>query len=194
MQPIYPLRGERLDLRPLAMSDAARHFEIFSNPSVVRFLYEEPMDEATAMEHMIRRTNVDLPTEGNWMNLAVQVRGEGSLIGEVGIANISQVHRHYEVGYVFHPACSGHGYATEATALMVELAFSALGAHRVSGRLDARNLASARVLDRLGMRREGQLVENEFVKGEWTDEAIYAVLEREWRARRGPARDFGFRA
>ena len=104
------------------------------------------------------------------------------MIGEVGIANVSQVHRHCEVGYVFHPEGSGHGYATEATALMVELAFSALGAHRVSGRLDARNLASARVLDRLGMRREGQLVENEFVKGEWTDEVDYAILEDEWRA------------
>jgi RimJ/RimL family protein N-acetyltransferase len=86
------------------------------------------------------------------------------------------------------------GYATEASAVMVELAFSTLGAHRVSGRLDARNDASARVLERLGMRREGHLVENEYVKGEWTDEALYAVLEVEWRAVRGPARTFHLRA
>ena len=175
------------------MGDSARHLEIFSDPDVVRYLYEEPMNEAGAMEHMMRRATVDLPAEGNWMNLAVEVRGEGVLVGEVGISYVSQVHRHYEVGYVFHPACAGHGYATEATALMVELAFSALGAHRVSARLDARNLASARLLERLGMRREGRLIENEFVKGEWTDEAIYAILDREWRAERGPALDFGFR-
>ena len=66
---------------------------------------------------------------------------------------------------------------------MVALAFDELGAHRVMGRLDARNLASARVLERLGMRREGFLRENEFVKGEWTDEFVYAITEDEWRAR-----------
>ena len=193
MQPIYPLRTERLDIRPLSVNDASRHHAIFSNPDVVRYLYEEPMDEATAMEHLLRRSGVDLPTEGNWMNLGVEVRGAGLLIGELGVANISQVHHHYEVGYVFDPAYSGHGYATEATETMVELAFSALGAHRVSARLDARNASSSRLLERLGMRREGHLIENEFVKGEWTDEAIYAVLAREWRARRGPALSFGFR-
>ena len=60
-----------------------------------------------------------------------------------------------------------------------------LGLHRIIGRLDGRNTASARVLERLGMRREARLVENEFVKGEWTDEVIYALLEREW-ASEGP--------
>ena len=52
--------------------------------------------------------------------------------------------------------------------------------HRVFGQIDARNTASARVLERLGMRREAHLVENEWVKGEWTDEVIYAVLAAEW--------------
>ena len=51
---------------------------------------------------------------------------------------------------------------------------------RITGRLDARNAASGRVLERLGMRHEAHLIENEWVKGEWTDEAIYAVLAREW--------------
>jgi RimJ/RimL family protein N-acetyltransferase len=48
------------------------------------------------------------------------------------------------------------------------------------------------VLEKLGMRREGHFVENEFVKGEWTDELAYAILVTEWRARRGPATEFHF--
>ena len=56
------------------------------------------------------------------------------------------------------------------------------------GRIDARNSASAGVLARLGMRREAHLVENEWVKGEWTDEVIYGVLAQEWaRSRFGSA-------
>jgi RimJ/RimL family protein N-acetyltransferase len=60
-----------------------------------------------------------------------------------------------------------------------------LGLHRILGRLDARNAASAKLLERLGMRREAHIVENEFVKGEWTDELLYALLAREWAARGG---------
>jgi len=194
MQLVEPLESKRLSIRPLTPDDLARHFAIYSNPDVVRYLYEEPFDMEEAREHLKRRCSTDLPTEGSWINLGVEVRDGGVLIGEVGLAFVSVAHAHCEIGYVFDPAYTGLGYATEASAVMVELAFSTLGAHRVSGRLDARNDASARVLERLGMRREGHLVENEYVKGEWTDEAIYAVLEVEWRAVRGPARTFHLRA
>jgi RimJ/RimL family protein N-acetyltransferase len=193
MQFLEPLQSERLSIRPLTPDDLARHFAIYSNPEVVRYLYEEPFDFEAAREHLKRRCTIDLPSEGSWVNLGVEVRDGGVLVGEVGLALISVAHAHCEIGYAFDPVYAGRGYATEAAAVMVELAFSALGAHRVSGRLDARNDASARVLERLGMRREGRLVENEYVKGEWTDEAIYAVLEDEWRAVRGPASSFHLR-
>jgi len=193
MQLREPLQSERLSIRPLTPEDLARHFTIYSNPDVVRYLYEEVFDVEGARQHLKRRCTVDLPAEGSWINLGVDVLDGDDLIGEVGLALVSVAHAHCEIGYVFDPAYSGQGYATEAAALMIEVAFSVLGAHRVSGRLDARNRPSARVLERLGMRREGHLVENEFVKGEWTDEVMYAVLEEEWRAVRGPARAFHLR-
>jgi len=84
-----------------------------------------------------------------------------------------------------HPDHRGHGYATEAAAAMLGLGFEGLGLHRIVGRLDARNDASARVLERLGMRREAHFVENEFVKGEWCDELVYAMLASEWQASPG---------
>jgi RimJ/RimL family protein N-acetyltransferase len=65
---------------------------------------------------------------------------------------------------------------------MLRLGFVELGLHRIIGQCDARNTASARVMERLGMRREAHLIANEFVKGEWTDELIYAMLDREWKA------------
>jgi RimJ/RimL family protein N-acetyltransferase len=188
----YPLTTDRLVIRALTTDDLERHHSMFSNPEVVRYLYFELFDRDTAYEHLARRSMVDLPAEGEWINFGVEVKGEGVLIGELAMGFISETHQHYEVGYVFDPGYAGHGYATEGTALIVELAFSGLGAHRVSGRLDARNAASARVLEKLGMRREALLVENEFVKGEWTDELAYAILEPEWRALRGPATEFHF--
>lgn len=193
MQLVYPVLSERLVIRPLTASDVTRHCELFSNADVVRYLYEEPLDLEAARAHLTRRSITDLPVDGSWINFGVEVQGDGVLVGELGLGFVSAEHAHFEIGYVFDPAFAGHGYATEGAALMVELAFSVLAAHRVSGRLDARNVASARVLERLGMRREGHLVENEFVKAEWTDELVYAVLESEWRALHGPARAFELR-
>ncbi|MDP9231451.1 MAG: GNAT family N-acetyltransferase, partial [Actinomycetota bacterium] len=60
--------------------------------------------------------------------------------------------------------------------------FEDLRLHRVIGRAEARNVASARVLEKLGMRQEAHLIENEYVKGEWQSELVYAILDREWRA------------
>jgi RimJ/RimL family protein N-acetyltransferase len=84
---------------------------------------------------------------------------------------------------MFHPDYGGHGYATEAARVMLRLGFDGLGLHRIIGRIDARNTPSARVLERLGMRPEAHFLQNEMVRGEWTDEIVFAMLEDEWRAR-----------
>ena len=89
-------------------------------------------------------------------------------------------HRSGEIGWVFHPGYSGRGYATEASHALLHLAFDELGLHRVIARVDARNEASLRLADRLGMRREAHLVSNEWFKGVWSDEIDFAVLEHEW--------------
>jgi RimJ/RimL family protein N-acetyltransferase len=96
----------------------------------------------------------------------------------------SREHGLGEIGFVLHPDHHGHGYATEATRPLLEFGFATVGLHRIIGRLEARNLASARVLEKLGMRREALLIENEWVKGEWQSELDYAILDREWRALR----------
>jgi RimJ/RimL family protein N-acetyltransferase len=124
------------------------------------------------------------------LSVAVERKRGGPVIGDLMLRYVSAVHGQVEVGYIFHPDAHGQGLATEATRALVDLAFRELGAHRVFGRIDARNTASARVLERVGMRREAHLVENEWVKGEWTDEVIYAVLAGEWaRTREARARD-----
>lgn len=174
-----PLRTARLTLRALASTDLDDHLRLFGDPQVVRYLYEEPLDRAAAAEHLQRRLPAELPAEGGWLNLAVEA--DGTYLGEVGVSLVSHVHRHCEIGYVFLPEAGGQGYATEAATAMVDLAFAYLHAHRVSGRLDARNAGSARLLERLGMRPEAHFCENEMVKGEWTDELVYAITEQEWR-------------
>src|SRR5699024_7167737 len=84
-----------------------------------------------------------------------------------------------EIGWVVDPGQGGRGLATEAVRAMLDLAFERYGAHRVAAQMDARNTASARLAERVGMHREAQLRQDWWSKGEWTDTVIFAMLARD---------------
>lgn len=109
----------------------------------------------------------------------MQLRPAGRVIGDVMLHWVSREHGTGEIGYVFNPHYAGHGYATEAVREVLRLGFADLGLHRIIARTDARNIASISVLRRVGMRQEAHLVENEWFKGEWSDELDFAILARE---------------
>ncbi|WP_433857684.1 GNAT family N-acetyltransferase [Streptomyces kronopolitis] len=186
--PDYPLRTERLDLRPVTPGDLAAIHAYQRLPEVCRYLYWGPLDEAGSRASVAAKTTrTTLRESGDVLQLAVVVRASGVLAGDVTFVWKSREHRQGGIGYVFHPDHAGHGYATEASRALLRLGFEELGLHRIQAELDWRNTASARLLERLGMRREGHLRENEFLDGEWADEVVYAMLAREWRARRQAA-------
>lgn len=183
-----PIRTERLLLRLYTEDDLGDVYDIQSRPDVARYLYWGVRDHAQARGSLAMKIAASgLREEGDNLTLAVVLPETGKVIGDVLLIWVSRDHRQGEIGYIFHPDFGGRGYATEAAEVVLRLGFEAYGLHRVIGRLDARNTASARVLERLGMRREAHLVQNEMVKGEWTDEVVYAMLEDEWRARAAQA-------
>jgi RimJ/RimL family protein N-acetyltransferase len=186
LKPDYPILTERLNLRPLdpiADVDALQAYQ--SRPDVCRYIPYEPRSREVVAERLanpeFNRSVID--AEGQVLWLAVELRESGVVVGDVVLMYRSAEHKTVEIGYVLNPDYQGHGYATEAGAALLELAFDGLGAHRVFARIDERNDASAGVLRRLGMRQEALLIENEWFKGEWTNEIDFAILDREWRAR-----------
>jgi len=179
--PEFPIETERLRLRAFEAGDHAALLALHEQEDVTRYLPSGVRDADGVRELLDRKMRtMRLEEEGDELNLAVVLREDGRFVGDVIIFHRSTVHRAAEVGYVFDPAFHGRGFATEATAALLGIAFEHVGYRRVIGRLDARNAASARVLEKVGMRREAHLVENEWFKGEWTDEVVYAILEREW--------------
>ena len=183
LRPDYPVATERLHLRPFAPADLDALVAIHGDPDVVRYLYFDVRDRDELRGVLAEKQQRDvLAKEGDALNLAAVLRDTGELVGDMTLFWRSEEHRQGEVGYIMHPAHGGRGYATEAARALLRVGFEDLRLHRITGRLDARNVPSERVLERLGMRREAHLVENERVKGEWTDELVYALLDREWRA------------
>jgi RimJ/RimL family protein N-acetyltransferase len=182
MKPDWPLETERLVLRPFEEDDLGALYAIQSDVESARWLYNEPrtLDETRAL--LARKIAGDrFSAEGDWLSAAVIARETGQFVGDMGLQWVSEQHKTCEIGFIFDRAHQGRGYATEAARAFLACAFDGMGFHRVIGRLEARNTASARVLEKLGMRREAHLVENEWIKGEWQSELVYAMLEHEWR-------------
>ena len=179
--PDYPIETTRLTLRPFTEDDLEGLHAYQRLPEVTRYLYWDPRDEAEVRESIRKRVAVPtLAKEGDVLVLAVVLRATGELVGEVNLFWLSEQFRQGEFGFVFHPAHHGHGYAREASVEILRLGFEVFGLHRIVGRCDGRNEASARLLAKLGLRREAHFVQNEIVKGEWTDELVFAMLADEW--------------
>jgi RimJ/RimL family protein N-acetyltransferase len=183
-KPVSNVETERLLLRPFTQADYASLFAYQSRPDVTRYLEWDARTEdqvREALDTKIRATSI--ASEGDFLALAAESKETGAVVGDFTLGLFSREHAGGELGYIIHPDHHGRGYATEGGHAVLSIAFEELGMHRVIGRLEPRNIASARVLEKLGMRREAHFVENEYLKGEWQSEAVYAILDREWRDR-----------
>ncbi len=179
--PAYPIRTERLLLRPLTTGDVDALLAYRGRPDVCRYVPFEPMDRAVIADRLAGPwARTALTGEGQSLTLGAVLARTGQLVGDVVLFWHSQEHRGGELGYVFNPDFAGQGYATEAASAMLRWGFEELGLHRIVARLDERNEASAKVARRLGMRQEARLIHNEIFKGEWSTELDFAMLTEEW--------------
>jgi len=186
-QPEYPIRTGRLLLRPFAVGDVDALYAYYRLPEVHRYLYSQARNRAEVEALVAERAGATALTEaGQELHLVAELADTGEVVGHCVFFWRSEQHQKGEIGYTFNPSYHGRGLATEAAVALLRLGFEGLGLHRITGHLDASNTASARVLERTGMRIEAHLVENEFVKGEWSDEFVYAMLRSEWDARQPP--------
>lgn len=182
--PTYPIETERLYMRPFWDSDLEELHNFYSRPDVARYLYWEAKDlEETRQSLAVKVKNTSFREDNSTYLLAVVLKENSALIGEVMLFQRSIEHRQGEIGFVFNPEYHGRGYATEAAKVMLNLGFETFNFHRIFGRCDPRNTGSWKLMERLGMRKEAHFIHNEIFKGEWGDELYYAILENEWRAK-----------
>jgi RimJ/RimL family protein N-acetyltransferase len=184
LTPDYPIRTERLTLRPYEPDDFDAALTYWSRADVTRFLYLEAFTTETFVERLgLLMGRTELNSEGDVLTLAIVPDGVDRVVGDVTLFWRSAEHQTGEIGFILDPEHQRKGYAREAATALLELGFEQMKLHRIIGRLDGRNAASAAVLHGLGMRQEAHLIENEWVKGEWTDEIVFALLREEWLGR-----------
>lgn len=174
------LQTERLIIRPFQPGDLPAVLAFTSLPET--FLYiPEPSQDETAVRQMIERGANNPASDAVPPDIAVTLRSSGDIAGLLSFHSISARFLTMEIGWVFHPAHRGCGYATEAARALVDYGFRVLRLHRIIATCDPRNTASYRVMEKIGMRREAHFKQCVLLAdGQWHDEYAYAIREDEW--------------
>ena len=173
---------DRLIIRPFLKSDHADLYEYLSLEETYRYEPGQPITKAEARKMAEERAG------GSDFRAVTLKEKPQKLIGHVSfIQQEPKQFRTWEIGFIFNPAFQNKGYATEASRAIIEHAFKERNAHRVVGYCAVDNVASRRVLEKCGLRREGLLRKNAFFyedengKPRWFDSHQYAILAEDRR-------------
>ncbi|WP_236791695.1 GNAT family N-acetyltransferase [Amycolatopsis sp. GM8] len=184
LQPTYPIRTPRLNLRPFTSTDIAAFTAIYTHPDVIRYLTWEPHGRMEIRELLARKAKHTAITEpGQSLSLAVILVDSGEVIGDISLGWVRGEHENGEVIIVLHPRFHGNGYGAEVCLEILRLGFDVLKLYQIFGACDTRNIASASLMEGLGMHRDPTLREREELKPKWSEELIYSMLATEWRRR-----------
>ena len=169
----------RLVLRRFRESDGETLAAYRSDPAVARYQsWEAPvtLEQGRSVAASFAGGDADLP---GWFQYAIEHAADRTHVGDVGVhldGNLMQA----EIGYTLAPAYQGRGLAGEAVGAVLDHLFRVRGLHKVSAECDARNVASAALLERLGFTREGLRRSHTWIKNEWTDDLLFGLLQAEW--------------
>ncbi|MBS3967439.1 MAG: GNAT family N-acetyltransferase [Truepera sp.] len=177
-----PLTTARLQLRPLQPTDQEAFLSYRNDPEVIRYQSWTQLTPEEA-QAFLQQAAAATPGPGQSLQLAITLQGSNLLIGDC-LLQLSADGQQGEISFTLSPLYQGQGYGLEAVTALLEYAFGTLNLHRISAVTDARHTASAKLLMRLGMRREGHLLQSRQVRGVWQDELLYGLLASEWPTKR----------
>jgi RimJ/RimL family protein N-acetyltransferase len=171
----------RLQLREFGDADWPNVHEYNSDPEVMQYLPSDPGTEEQSRE-LVRWCITQSQTDPRvYYDLAVVHTAESKVIGWCSFAWRYDEVDQAEIAYILNRQYWGHGFATEIAARLLQLGFDELGAHRIFATCRPANVASRRVLEKIGMQREGHLRQHRRMKGGWHDSFLYAILDHEWK-------------
>lgn len=180
-QPERPdrIETERLILRDFRLEDTEAVHAYASDPEVTTYMPwgpNSPEDTAAFMARVLEQ-------QATWprldISLAIELKAEARVVGSIALHLRDIPNAAVEMGYVLRRDLWGKGIVSEAAATMIDMGFR-LGLHRIAATCDVRNTGSYRVMEKLGMRREGLLRQDRRIRGAWRDTYVYALLAQEW--------------
>jgi RimJ/RimL family protein N-acetyltransferase len=174
------IRTKRLVLRDLEEGDWKSVHDYASDHEVVRHMDWGPNTTEETRNFIRRAIAHQQEQPRRSYDLAVTLTSQNVLIGACGIYAPDPNSREGWIGYVFNRNFWGQGYATETAKALLKFGFNQLNLHRIFATCDPANIASAHVLEKIGMQHEAHFREHKMAKGRWRDSLLYAILDYEW--------------
>ncbi len=166
--------NEEIELRVLEKDDLEFIHQLNNNPDIMSFWFEEPYQSMTLLEKMYEKS-----IDNKDVRQFIIKKGKEK-IGYVGIYSIDPIHRKAEFGIMIDPKQQGYGYASTATHLAMDYAFSTLNLHKLYLIVDRINEKAIHVYEKMGFQVEGVLKEEYFVNGRFHDVSIMSIFQRDY--------------
>jgi aminoglycoside 6'-N-acetyltransferase len=179
----FPVSTERLTLRFFEDRDRELELAIHDDSGLFTHLPIDPRTPAQTDELLRKRVGQHALDEvDGTVSLAVERSTDGSYVGAVQLTPIQVEPSQVTIGWLALSAQHGNGFMTEAVGAVIDTAFGSGGVHRIVAEITGGNDASVRLAERLGFRKEAHFVQSLFLRNEWRDETVYAVLQSDWTA------------
>ncbi|WP_321800790.1 spermidine N1-acetyltransferase [Burkholderia sp. BCC1988] len=167
--------SSKLTLRPLERTDLRFVHEVNNNAKIMRYWFEEPYETFSELTQLYDRHVHDLRERR-----FVAIDNEGETVGVVELIELNYIHRRGEFQIIIAPHAQGRGYATVATRLAIDYAFSVLNLRKVYLIVDTSNTAAIHVYEKCGFRREAELIEEFFSSGRYHNALRMCMFQAEF--------------
>ncbi|MCT4639270.1 MAG: GNAT family N-acetyltransferase [Bacteroidales bacterium] len=174
---------DRLLIRAITPDDRDKVFEYRKDKKTNMYQgwIPETIDDVDMFIGKVAK-KVNMPD--TWFQLVIVEMELETVIGDIGIHFIGEENNQVEIGCTLNKRFHKRGYATEAVKAVIDYLFTELNKHRIITSVDPANVGSIDLVERIGFRKEAHFVESLFINGEWVDDAVYALLKKEWKIKK----------
>ncbi|MBX2931339.1 MAG: GNAT family N-acetyltransferase [Chitinophagaceae bacterium] len=177
---ILKIQTTRLFIRHLTLLDLSDFHSYRSDADVTKFQGFDIMTIEQCEDFIKKNSTKYFGNAGEWVQYGIESKEKGKLIGDCAIKLQQNDTRIAEIGITISPSEQRKGFAKEVLNGILNFLFETKNIHRVVEIVDAKNIASIKLLNSIGFKQEGHFIENIFFKGKWGSEFQFAMLKREW--------------
>lgn len=115
-----------------------------------------------------------------WYQLVVADKKTQIIMGDIGLHFIGSENKQVEIGFTFSKQFQGQGFATKSVSRVINYLFNDLHKHRIVASIDPKNAGAIRLVERIGFRKEAHFIKSLWINGQWVDDLVYALIEKDW--------------
>lgn len=173
------LESERLLFRAFELGDAPGFFSLRSDKRVMQFMDSVWHRSLSDSEAKIKEILEDFKAKKG-INWVIVEKNTNKFAGYFCFWKLDRHNRRAEIGYSLLPEYWGKGYMTETLQLLLNFGFQEMAIHGMEANVNSKNVASIKLLLKLGFQKEAHFRENYFFEGKFLDSEIFCLLTSDW--------------